>query len=435
MKNKKNILLFTLCRYSHVIPLKELICELVRNYNVYMLSSVAYKHIIEEYKATFIEYPFDTEKMIHKREYAYYDEQKKKLYAEGKYEEAIKAYFKSDALIMMNIIPDNVQKIENILDEYQIDIIFRDAAEVYGWYISNHKKIKTIGYITNNLYSENYFKPDLVGRYTLFYKCIGFEKIIGDNFYINIVNYLKKVYKEVALETKSIYVKPFLQFDPNENLNIIFSPKFLQPEESYFSDKKYLLLLNNSYPIEPIISEDLKSFIYNNENIIYISTGSYFEQDIKYYEILINYLISFNYRCIISGKKNTESIRNLLKRKGIEKLVYVSDFLPQKYILSEENVRIFITSGGFNSILEAIHFKKPMLVLPITSEQRLNGKIIDDLEIGTSTYLIKNKNKRFIDILNDLNFNPIYKENLLRYSSQLKRHKNQYASLKEYIDD
>lgn len=76
-----------------------------------------------------------------------------------------------------------------------------------------------------------------------------------------------------------------------------------------------------------------------------------------------------------------------------------------------------------------------MLVLPITSEQRLNGKIIDDLEIGTSTYLIKNKNKRFIDILNDLNFNPIYKENLLRYSSQLKRHKNQYASLKEYIDD
>ena len=239
----------------------------------------------------------------------------------------------------------------------------------------------------------------------------------------------------MALETKSIYVKPFLQFDPNENLNIIFSPKFLQPEESYFSDKKYLLLLNNSYPIEPIISEDLKSFICNNENIIYISTGSYFEQDIKYYEILINYLISFNYRCIISGKKNTESIRNLLKRKGIEKLVYVSDFLPQKYILSEENVRIFITSGGFNSILEAIHFKKPMLVLPITSEQRLNGKIIDDLEIGTSTYLIKNKNKRFIDILNDLNFNPIYKENLLRYSSQLKRHKNQYASLKEYIDD
>lgn len=69
MDNKKNILFFTFCRYSHIIQLKELICELNKKHNVYILSSIEYKDLIEKYRAKFIEYPFDTKKMINKEKY------------------------------------------------------------------------------------------------------------------------------------------------------------------------------------------------------------------------------------------------------------------------------------------------------------------------------------------------------------------------------
>ena len=48
--------------------------------------------------------------------------------------------------------------------------------------------------------------------------------------------------------------------------------------------------------------------------------------------------------------------------------------IPQKFILSKTDV--FITSGGHNSILEAIYYKVPMLITPISSEQRNRRKKI-----------------------------------------------------------
>lgn len=47
---------------------------------------------------------------------------------------------------------------------------------------------------------------------------------------------------------------------------------------------------------------------------------------------------------------------------------------------------LFITSGGQNNILESI-FSTPMLVDPISSEQRMNAIMVDKNRIG-----LKNKN-------------------------------------------
>ena len=80
--------------------------------------------------------------------------------------------------------------------------------------------------------------------------------------------------------------------------------------------------------------------------------------------------------------KFSEPLNNYIRENKINN-IYISSFIPQKFILSKTDV--FITSGGHNSILEAIYYKVPMLITPISSEQRLN-EISNDL---------RNKNNNF----------------------------------------
>ena len=109
-------------------------------------------------------------------------------------------------------------------------------------------------------------------------------------------------------------------------------------------------------------------------------------REIEYYrEILKTILDNFSkYKIIISGGKATELIQNLIIEMKISEKVAVKKFIPQKYVLM--HCKFFITSGGLNSIKESIFFNTHMIVFPISSEQRLNGLILENLKIGFSMY-------------------------------------------------
>lgn len=62
--------------------------------------------------------------------------------------------------------------------------------------------------------------------------------------------------------------------------------------------------------------------------------------------------------------------------------VLVKKWFPQQDVLNHKNVKVFVTQGGFQSAEEAMHYRVPMVVLPMIADQHQNAKSIQELGIG-----------------------------------------------------
>ena len=59
------------------------------------------------------------------------------------------------------------------------------------------------------------------------------------------------------------------------------------------------------------------------------------------------------------------------------------DWAPQRFILSHPAVRLFVSHGGWNSLLEGMLVGKPILVWPFFADQTMNGYRVEyQLGIG-----------------------------------------------------
>ena len=59
-------------------------------------------------------------------------------------------------------------------------------------------------------------------------------------------------------------------------------------------------------------------------------------------------------------------------------------WFPQNDILAHPHVKVFITHGGYNSIIESIYHGKAMVVFPIYFDQPFNSEIIQRRQLGVS---------------------------------------------------
>jgi MGT family glycosyltransferase len=107
--------------------------------------------------------------------------------------------------------------------------------------------------------------------------------------------------------------------------------------------------------------------------LIYLSLGSLGSGDVPLMERLVEALGSSRHRYVVSkGPQHTEY--------ELTENMIGAEFLPQTSVL--EQVDLVITHGGNNTTTEAIHFGKPMVVLPIFWDQHDNAQRVDETGFG-----------------------------------------------------
>jgi MGT family glycosyltransferase len=107
--------------------------------------------------------------------------------------------------------------------------------------------------------------------------------------------------------------------------------------------------------------------------LIYLSLGSLGSADVELMRRLVNVLGSTPHRFIVSKGPQAAEIELAPNMVGAE-------FLPQTKVIPE--VDLVITHGGNNTTTEALHFGKPMILLPLFWDQYDNAQRMDELGFG-----------------------------------------------------
>ena len=109
---------------------------------------------------------------------------------------------------------------------------------------------------------------------------------------------------------------------------------------------------------------------------VYISLGTINHLNLDFYQNAFRAFETYPAQFILSAGKNTD-----LDTLGpIPKNFIVRNFVPQLEILQQ--VDVFITHGGMNSVHEGLYFGVPEIVIPSHFEQLLNGKRVVETGCG-----------------------------------------------------
>ncbi len=180
----------------------------------------------------------------------------------------------------------------------------------------------------------------------------------------------KEVAKGIELKT-DCWLKEILHNPPE--LNLVYTVRSFQPYAEDFKEENYKFLGASIYkrvPDKPF-AMPIKKY-----PLIYISLGT-----------IVNNAAAFYKKCIRAFEHEKVqvimSIGRLVSKDSLRKIpdnFSIYPFVPQLEVL--ENTDIFITHGGMNSVTESLYYGIPMIVIPFMTDQPLNAKRIEELNLG-----------------------------------------------------
>ncbi|PIC19516.1 hypothetical protein B9Z55_025042 [Caenorhabditis nigoni] len=78
------------------------------------------------------------------------------------------------------------------------------------------------------------------------------------------------------------------------------------------------------------------------------------------------------------------------------------DWVPQTAILNHPNLKMFVSHGGQNSVLETMYHGIPMVIMPVFTDQFRNGKNVERRGAGKMVLRHLVVNGTFFDVMNEL---------------------------------
>ncbi len=168
---------------------------------------------------------------------------------------------------------------------------------------------------------------------------------------------------------------PDLEFMPRDNAATIY----IYPEEADYVDRRPL---DTSWTrVDSSIRETDEDYVLPAEMadrpgdsaLIYLSLGSLGAADVSLMQRLVDILGTTRHRFIVSKGPQADKISLAANMVGAQ-------MLPQTRIIPL--VDAVISHGGNNTTTEALHFGKPLIVLPLFWDQYENAQRIHELKLG-----------------------------------------------------
>ncbi|KAI9293626.1 UDP-Glycosyltransferase/glycogen phosphorylase, partial [Neoconidiobolus thromboides FSU 785] len=149
------------------------------------------------------------------------------------------------------------------------------------------------------------------------------------------------------------------------------------------------------------VSSEIQSFIDEHKSILYIGYGSLSIIDKHTMSLLLQKVLTLIDSKVIDGAiwglvRSVESLDLLPEDisyngkkvktseiiKGKHEHIRLLKWAPQSEILQHENVKLFITHSGLESVFEAIDAMTPMICMPTFGDQARNAAKVESIGIG-----------------------------------------------------
>jgi UDP:flavonoid glycosyltransferase YjiC (YdhE family) len=145
--------------------------------------------------------------------------------------------------------------------------------------------------------------------------------------------------------------------------------------------------------------------------LIYLSLGSLGSADVGLMQRLVDLLATTEHRVIVSKGPLADQI-------GLHDNQTGEGFLPQPAILPQ--VDLVITHGGNNTVTEAFHHGKPMIVLPLFWDQVDNAQRVEETGFGRRLATYAFRDEELTDAIDELLVDRALRHRLEAVSARLR---------------
>ncbi|HEK9100405.1 glycosyl transferase [Bacillus pfraonensis] len=253
-----------------------------------------------------------------------------------------------------------VSEILEEIKEEQYDYVLYDNHFAVGHIIANVLQLPKISSCTTFAFNH----------YISFHDNVESRKIDESSpLYQSCVLGMQKWEEKYGIQCNSLYD---IMNHPGD-ITIVYTSKQYQPHSHVF---------DNSYKfVGPSIAirKDVGSFSVarlKKKPVIFISMGTVFNEQPELYEKCFDAFQDIGATVLlVVGKKI-----NISQFEKIPANFQVYNYVPQLQVLQHTDV--FITHGGMNSSSEALYYGVPLVVIPVTGDQPLVAKRVEELGAG-----------------------------------------------------
>ncbi|WPS88327.1 macrolide family glycosyltransferase [Brevibacillus halotolerans] len=166
-------------------------------------------------------------------------------------------------------------------------------------------------------------------------------------------------------------------------IKIVFTSRDFQPNADKLDDS-YIFTGPSITPRLDVPSFPLERLRAQYDKVVYISMGSILNKDIEFYKFCFGALQDIPAQFVLASGQGTDmsSLEDRIPHNFI-----IEPYVPQLEVLQQADA--FITHAGMNSASEALYYNVPLVMIPLSSDQPLVAKQVE--EFGAGITLDKSK--------------------------------------------
>ncbi|MFB6366317.1 macrolide family glycosyltransferase [Paenibacillus elgii] len=159
-------------------------------------------------------------------------------------------------------------------------------------------------------------------------------------------------------------------------LKVVFTSRDFQPDADKLDDS-YIFTGPSITPRLDAPSFPLEQLRSQYDKVVYISMGSILTKDVEFYKLCFEAFRDIPAQFVLSCGKDTnlDSVGDRIPPNFI-----IEPYVPQLEVLQQADA--FITHAGMNSTSEALYYHVPLVMIPLSSDQPIVAKRVEELGAG-----------------------------------------------------